>query len=92
MTVSNVPQSVQDKAGITGGVIIRSIRPGSFADSLRMLTPGLVILQMNREQVQNADQFQQLVSKLKPGDDVVFLVIDPNRPQRGNTYVGGTLP
>jgi serine protease Do len=92
MTVSNVPQNVQDKAGITGGVIIRSIRPGSFADSLRMLAPGLVILQMNREQIQNADQFQQLVSKLKPGDDVVFLVVDPNRPQRGNTYVGGTLP
>jgi serine protease Do len=31
------------------------------------------------------------VSKLKTGDDVVFEVIDPQRPNNGLNYLGGTL-
>ncbi len=80
------------KAGISGGVLVQAIRPGSFADSLQQLAPGEVILQMNRQPIANVEQFQQLASRLKSGDDVVFLVIDPQQPARGNTYVGGTLP
>jgi serine protease Do len=92
ITVSDVPPQMASKAGINGGVLIRSIRPGSFADSLQQLVPGEVILQMNRQPIANVQQFQQLASKLKSGDDVVFLVIDPQQPERGNSYVGGTLP
>lgn len=92
MTVSNVPPEMASKAGITGGVLIRGIRPGSFADSLQALAPGEIILQLNRQPVKDAQQFQDLASKLKPGDDVVFLIVDPQQPERGNTYVGGTLP
>jgi serine protease Do len=92
MTVSNVPPQMASKAGISGGVLVRGIRPGSFADGLQGLAPGEVILQLNRQPIANADQFQQMASKLKSGDDVVFLVIDPQRPQAGNTYIGGTLP
>jgi serine protease Do len=97
MTVSDVPPQLASKAAITGGVLIRSIRPGSFADSLGTagaagLVPGEVILQMNRQQIANVQQFQELASKLKPGDDVVFVVTDPQRPDSGNAYVGGTLP
>jgi len=32
-----------------------------------------------------------VVSKLKPGDDVVLEVIDPRRPNDGINYIGGTL-
>ena len=90
--VSNVPPEMASKAGINGGVLIRSIRPGSFADGLQGLAPGEVILQMNRQPVTNVQQFQGLASKLKSGDDVVFLVVNPQQPQMGNEYVGGTLP
>ena len=51
MGVSNVPQEMAQKAGISGGVLIRSIRPGSFADGLQGLAPGEVILQMNRQAI-----------------------------------------
>ena len=71
--------------------MIRSIRPGSFADGLQ-LAPGEVVLAMNRQPVANVGQFQEMASKLKSGDDVVFLVVDPQNPDRGNTYIGGTLP
>jgi serine protease Do len=90
--VSNVPPEMASKAGITGGVLIRSIRPGSFADGLQGLAPGEVILQMNRQPITNVQQFQEIASKLKSGDDVVFLVVDPQHANMGNEYVGGTLP
>ncbi len=92
LSVSNVPPELASKAGITGGVLIRSIRPGSFADGLQNLVPGEVILQMNRQSIANVEQFQEMASKLKAGDDVVFLVVDPQHPSLGNEYVGGTLP
>jgi serine protease Do len=92
MAVSNVPPEMASKAGINGGVLIRSIRPGSFADGLQGLAPGEVILQMNRQPIANVQQFQEIASKLKSGDDVVLLVVDPQHPSLGNEYVGGTLP
>ena len=92
MSVSDVPPQMASKAGINGGVVIRSIVPGSFADGLQALAPGMVILQMNKQPIANVQQFQEMASKLKSGDDVVFLVIDPQQPQAGNRYVGGTLP
>jgi serine protease Do len=72
------------------GVIIESVRTGSFAD-LQGLEPGLVITKVNRQPVANRDQFDAVVSKLKTGDDIVFEVLDPNHPDQGINYIGGTL-
>jgi hypothetical protein len=47
---------------------------------------------MNRQPIANVQQFQEIASKLKSGDDVVLLVVDPQHPSLGNEYVGGTLP
>jgi serine protease Do len=74
----------------TGGVVIQSVRSGSFAD-LQGLQPGLVITRVNKQPVTSMDQFNAVVSKLKSGDDVVFEVIDPRHPDLGINYVGGTL-
>ena len=74
----------------TGGVVIQSVRTGSFAD-LQGLVPGLVITRINKLSTATKDQFDAVVSKLKTGDDVVFEVMDPRRPGDGVNYVGGTL-
>jgi serine protease Do len=74
----------------TSGVVIESVRTGSFAD-LQGLEPGLVITHVNRQPTANKDQFDAVVSKLKTGDDVVFEVIDPKNPGLGINYIGGTL-
>ena len=74
----------------TSGVVIDSVRTGSFAD-LQGLQPGLVITHVNRQPTANKDQFDAVVSKLKTGDDVVFEVIDPHHPELGINYIGGTL-
>ncbi len=74
----------------TPGVIIQSVRTGSFAD-LQGLEPGLVITRINKQPTGNRDQFNTIVGKLKTGDDVVFEVMNPQRPQDGINYIGGTL-
>jgi serine protease Do len=73
-----------------GGVVIQSVRTGSFAD-LQGLQPGLVITRINKLPTGTKDQFDAVVAKLKTGDDVVFEVVDPRNPQSGINYIGGTL-
>ena len=74
----------------TPGMVIQSVRAGSFAD-LQGLEPGLVITHINKQPTGTQDQFDAVVSKLKTGDDVVFEVMDPRHPDNGINYVGGTL-
>jgi serine protease Do len=72
------------------GVIVQSVRTGSFAD-LQGLEPGFLILRINKLPTATREQFDTVVSKLKTGDDVVFEVIDPKHPDSGLNYLGGTL-
>jgi serine protease Do len=74
----------------TPGVMIQSVRAGSFAD-LQGLGPGLVITRINKQSTATKAQFNAVVSKLKNGDDVVFEVLDPRHPNTGINYMGGTL-
>jgi serine protease Do len=74
----------------TSGVIIQSVRTGSFAD-LQGLEPGLVIVRINKKATGTKDQFDAVAKSLKTGDDVVFEVIDPRHPENGINYIGGTL-
>ena len=74
----------------TSGVLVDSVRTGSFAD-LQGLESGLVITRVNKQPTASKDQFDAVVSKLKTGDDVVFEVIDPRHPEQGINLLGGTL-
>ena len=89
IVVREVPPATAAKLH-THGVVIQSVRAGSFAD-LQGLEPGLVIMRINKQPTGTKEQFDAVVSKLKTGDDVVFEVIDPRHPERGINYVGGTL-
>jgi serine protease Do len=74
----------------TSGVVIQSVRTGSFAD-LTGLEPGLVIIRINKHPTATKDQFDAIVKTLKTGDDVVFEVMDPRHPENGINYPAGTL-
>jgi len=89
MAVREVSPQVSAKLHV-GGVAIQSVRTGSFAD-LQGLQPGLVIVRINKQATATKDQFDAVVAKLKPGDDVVFEIMDPRRPADGINYVGGSL-
>jgi len=72
------------------GVVVQSVRSGSFAD-LQGIEPGLVIIRINKQATGTKEQFDAVVSKIKTGDDVVFEVVDPRHPGSGINYLGGTL-
>lgn len=89
ITVSPLPAAEAQKMNIPGGVIVTSVTPGSFADD-NGLGKGAVIVAINRQPVTDESSYRAAVSKIKTGDDVVFVVRDP-RGQGGNTFIGGTL-
>jgi len=89
ITVSAVPPAAASKLGVKGGVVVTNVRTGSFADEIN-LVKGLVIVEINRKPVTDEGSYRSIVTGLKPGDDVVFVVRDA-RGGSGNSYVGGTL-
>jgi serine protease Do len=91
ITAAAVPSSVATKLGIQGGVIVTSVRPGSFADDIGM-GKGLIITAINRKPVTDEASYRAIVTGLKSGEDVVFVVRNPQVKEAGNSYVGGTLP
>ncbi len=90
LVVRPLSSETASKLHVSGGVIIQSVRSGSFAD-LQGLEPGLVIVRINKHAVSTKDQYDAVVNGLKTGDDVVFEVMDPRHPDAGINYVGSTL-
>ena len=73
------------------GVQVTDVKPDSFADDIQMFS-GDVILQINRQPVNNEEDFRKLTGQLKSGQDVAFLV-RRGRGQNGATiFLSGTLP
>lgn len=74
-------------------MLIESVKPGSFADEIGVSNfQGGVIVSVNKRPVHNVQEFQTLVAGLHSGDDVVLEIVDPQHPNSGNEYLGGTLP
>src|SRR5580658_119884 len=91
ITVQPVTPAVAQHLNIPGGVAITSVRPGSFADEINLPTD-VIIVEINRHPVSDEQSYRAAVASIKPGDDVVFVVRDPQGQNPGNTYIGGTLP
>jgi serine protease Do len=88
VTVSDLPQNAP--AGLHG-VLVESVKPGSFGDQIN-LAQGQVIIAVNRQPVTSVAEFNRIIAALKPGDDVAFQWMDPQNPNGGSMYAGGTLP
>ena len=91
ITVQNTSPATAKKLGITGGVTVTNVRPGSFADEIS-LPQGAVITEINRHPVTDQASYNAIVSGLKSGSDVVFVIRDTRIQGGGNNLVGGTLP
>jgi serine protease Do len=88
ITVTDIPQQLQGRN--LHGVLVQDIKPGSFADEIN-LPPNTVITEINKQPINNRQDFNNVVSGLKSGQDVVFKVVNP-RDTTASTLVGGTLP
>ena len=88
ISVTAIPPSVASKLSIAGGVTITSVTPGSFGDDIG-LAQGDIVTEINKMKVTDMASYNRIVSQLKPGDDVVFVV--RIKGQAGDTFIGGTL-
>lgn len=94
ITVSSITPDMADRLGITAGkgVVVKDVKQGSFAEDLG-LNRGDVILEVNKQPVNNPDDFTKIESSLKSGQDVVFLVRPRGaRAQDGTIFLAGALP
>jgi serine protease Do len=89
ITVTAVPGALASKLGVKGGVVVSSVRPGSFADEVN-LPKGAIIVEINRQPITDEASYRAIVKTLKPKDDVVFAIRSTTGP--GNNLLGGTLP
>ncbi|TCK73581.1 trypsin-like peptidase domain-containing protein [Acidipila rosea] len=87
ITVRDLPQGAPADLH---GVLVQTVKPGSFADSIQLPERG-VIIAVNKQPVRNKADYNAIVSELKSGQDVVFEVVDPQHPHDGSNFFGGTL-
>jgi serine protease Do len=92
-TVRSLTPEMADRLGVPAkGVIVQDVKAGSFADDVG-LNRGDVILEINKQPVNNEDDFNKIQSNMKSGQDVVFLVRPRGAgPQDGTIFLAGTLP
>jgi serine protease Do len=81
------------KVGLEGqkGVLVTEIDPASFGDDLGF-GQGDVISEVNRESVSSVDEYRKVISKLKPGDNVVFKVLRRQDDKVLTVYLPGVVP
>jgi len=94
LTVRPVTNEMADRLDIPAGkgVIVQDVKPGSFADDIGVAR-GDVILEVNKQAVNSEDDFTHVISGLKSGQDVVFLVRQRGAGrQDGTIFLAGTLP
>jgi len=94
ITVRSITPDQADRLGLTAGkgVVVSDVKQGSFAEDLG-LNRGDVILEVNKQPVNNADDFAKIETVMKSGQDVVFLVRPRGaRAQDGTIFLAGTLP
>jgi serine protease Do len=90
---SLTPERAQ-RVGIEGvkGVVVSEVEPTSFADDVGF-GPGDVISEVNGQSVASVDDYRGAVSKLKPGQNVVFKVLRrSNTDQIMTVFLPGVVP
>jgi serine protease Do len=75
----------------TKGVIVQDVKPDGFGDTAG-LSRGDVILEINKQPVNNEEDFRRIESQTKSGQDVVFLVRPRGTRDNSTVFMGGTLP
>jgi serine protease Do len=94
VTVRNLTPEMADRLDIAAGkgVIVQDVKPGSFAEDVG-LGRGDVILEVNKQPVNNEEEFSRIEKTLKSGQDAVFLVRQRGSgKQDGTIFIAGTLP
>jgi serine protease Do len=94
ITVRDITPDMADRMKLpnTKGVMVQEVKPDGFGDNVG-ISRGDVIVEINKQSVNNEADFGKLQSQLKGGQDVVLLVRPRGLgPNAGTVFMGGTLP
>jgi len=94
VTIRALTPDMADRLNVPSGqgVVVQDVKPGSFGDDVG-LTRGDVILEINKQKVNNEEDFDRVQASLKSGQDVVFLVRQRGGGRNdGTIFLAGTLP
>jgi len=96
--IENLADARRDNMGIKQhGVMVDSVEQSSFAEDIGMLK-GDVIVEINRQPVQNTDDVKRIQQTIKPGDAVAFRVLrqtgrgQTGHPEWSPLFLAGSLP
>ncbi len=94
LRVESLTPDKAQRVGVEGqkGVLVSEVEPTSFADDIGF-TPGDVISEVNGQSVTTVDDYRRAISKLKPGENVVFKVMRRSPTDRVMTvFLPGVVP
>jgi len=93
ITVRGITQDMANRYNFpnTKGVMVTDVKPDGFGDTAG-LSRGDVVLEINKQPVNNEEDFQRIESQMKSGQDVVFLVRPRGSRDNTTVFMGGTLP
>jgi serine protease Do len=110
ISIERLTQARKEAMGFTekGGVLVVEVIPGSFADDLGLTETkdeiAVVIVEINRQPVASPDDVTRIWGSLKPGEPVVFHIMqaDTGAARRGqsgagapkwiSSFLAGTMP
>jgi serine protease Do len=92
--VDNLTHDRAQRFGMDGkkGVIVTDVDPASFASDDLNFGRGDVISEINHEPIASLDDYRAAVSKLKPGDNVVFKVSRRQDDLTLTMFLSGVVP
>lgn len=85
--VADISPRLAARLGIDKGVIVTRVRPGSPAGEAG-LRRGDVIVEINRQVVNNVRDYYKYIRKAKPGDTLLFLI----KREEGTLYIAVQVP
>jgi serine protease Do len=98
MSVQSLSPALRQSMGYkgAGGVLVASTEAGSFADDIG-LQKGDVIVELNREKVNNPEDVRRIQNTLKPGQPVAFQVMRQAQGRQGggewqSFFAAGNVP
>jgi serine protease Do len=74
------------------GVVVTQVEPGSFAEELGF-NPRHIIVEINREPIASLSEYRNAISRVKPGQSIMFKVMERAGEDRWlTTYLSGVVP
>jgi serine protease Do len=92
VSVQNLSDSDREQMGLkTGGVVIASVDPGSFAEDIG-LQKGDVLVEINRHHVTSGADVRNLMQAAKPGEAMAFKMMRNTGGNWTSLFAAGTVP